>query len=134
MLPMWKPRYSVNNKVLDSQHKELFLLANKVHALDAHFFTKAKAKELIGEFYKYMKEHFEREEAHMQDISYPNIDQHKQFHNEIIEGMNKMLANSANIVQVREAIKKGVEVWLVEHILEHDLAYVNWEKQKNNQS
>lgn len=131
MLPMWKERYSVNHSGLDAQHKELFKLAGKVYSLDMNAFTKEKARELFSAFYGYMKQHFEEEQAYMESIEYPKLDHHKEQHSEIIEGMNAILQQSHSYLEMREAMKKIVKDWLVDHILVHDLEYERWRKTRH---
>ena len=131
MLPTWKERYSVHHTGLDAQHKELFNLAGKVYSLDMNAFTKEKARELFASFYGYMKKHFVEEQEYMESINYPKLEEHKEQHNEIVEGMNAILQKSHSYLEMREAMKKIVKDWLVDHILVHDLEYERWRKEKN---
>ena len=130
MLPEWKARYSVNHTTLDAQHKELFRLAGRVYSLDMRAFTKERVRELLREFYSYMKIHFSEEEEYMATIEYPELDAHKQLHQEIIAGMNAILEQSPNYAHMRESMKKIVKDWLVDHILIHDLNYEQWRKKR----
>jgi hemerythrin len=128
MLPTWKDTYSVNHTKLDSQHKELFRLAAKVYNLDSSAATKVKIKELLLQFYAYMKEHFSEEEGYMQDIGYPDLDKHKAQHAQIIHSLNKTIKEAQNLKQIRQSMRIMVRKWLVEHIIKHDLEYEKWRK------
>ena len=73
----WSENISVNNYVIDNQHKYLIELTNNL-ILNSN----AKVNsEIIGEtltkLYKYSKEHFEDEEALLEKFNYPKLEEHK---------------------------------------------------------
>ena len=128
MLPVWKVQYSVNHTLLDAQHKELFRLAAQVYGLDASAATKEKIRELLHGFYGYMKKKFSEEEAYMDTIGYPKLEEHRAQHLEIIDSFNAIIKKSHDLKEIREAMRMMVKVWLVEHIMQHDMQYEKWRK------
>lgn len=128
MLPAWKAQYSVNHTELDAHHKELFRLAAQVYGLDANAATKEKIRELMHKFYGYMKKHFKEEEEYMELIEYPDIEKHRLQHQNIINSLNSVIKKSHDLREVRETMRMAVRVWLVEHILQHDMQYEKWRK------
>jgi len=128
MLPSWREQYSVNHTELDAQHKELFRLAAKVYNLDASAATKPKMRELLHGFYAYMKKHFSEEEAYMETIGYPKLEEHRIQHQKIIDSLNTIVKKSHNLKEIREAMRKIVRLWLIEHIMQHDMGYEKWRK------
>jgi len=128
MLPVWKAQYSVNHTGLDGQHKELFRLAAQVYGLDANAATKSKIRELLNSFFSYMKKHFSEEEEYMRIIGYPDIEEHRVQHQEIINSFNGVIKKSNDLKEIREAMRMIVRVWLVEHIMRHDMQYEKWRK------
>lgn len=128
MLPSWKPQYSVNHSGLDAQHKELFRLAAQVYGLDASAATKTKIRELLHGFYGYMQKHFTEEEAYMEAIGYPGIQEHRTQHQEIIDSLNGIIKKSHDLKEIRSSMRMMVRVWLVEHIMQHDMQYEKWRK------
>lgn len=68
MLPRWDNSYSVHNAKIDEQHKKLFELAAKVEVVSDRSVSKNEVKELLAEFFNYMKDHFNDEEKYMQLI------------------------------------------------------------------
>lgn len=73
MLPKWDNSYSVHNAKIDEQHKKLFKLAAKVEVVSDRSVSKNEVKELLAEFFNYMKDHFNDEEKYMQLIGYPKF-------------------------------------------------------------
>lgn len=124
----WIEAYSLHNETIDTQHKELFNLANKVEALDSKTASKEQLGILLKEFFNYMKEHFKDEEAYMQSIDYPIMNQHCKLHESIIEQMTLTLKLSKGIEVLQAKIKEVSHQWLVEHILKHDLKIEKWRK------
>lgn len=128
MLYEWEEKYSLKHERIDSQHQELFRLANAVQSLNAETTTKAELSKLFKEFFDYMAHHFKEEEAYMQSIDYPLFSKHQKLHESIIEGMTKILKEKKSIEQVQESMKFIVKKWLIEHILENDLKIEKWRK------
>lgn len=134
MLPEWKPQYSVNHTELDAQHKELFRLAAKVYSLDANAATKERISKLMKAFYEYIKKHFSQEEEYMELINYPKLDKHRAMHQGIITSLNSIIQQSQSLKEIRISMRKIVQLWLVEHILKHDMQYEKWRKDERHKN
>lgn len=128
MMPQWSSKYKLNHELLDSQHKELFRLANVVYDMNPSITTKQEIIALFKAFYKYMDTHFKDEEAYMASISYPLLDEHKKLHHEIIENLNKIVKSKKSIPELQANMKYAAQKWLAEHILEHDMKIISWSK------
>ena len=124
----WQERFSLNNDTIDAQHKKLFKLANRVSQLDELTTTKEELSVLFKEFFNYMKEHFEEEEAYMYSIEYPYVEQHKKMHAHIIKEVTSILKEKKTIASIQESMKFIARKWQVEHILEHDMKIERWRK------
>lgn len=126
MVIEWNERFSLHHTLLDAQHQELFKLANAAQILDPNSVNKAELGRLFKEFYDYMGKHFKEEEAYMQSIDYPLFEKHKKFHENIIEGMTKILKEKKGMVELQKSIQVIAQKWLVEHILDNDLKIEKW--------
>lgn len=131
-MPVWKSRYSVNHTGLDAQHKELFRLAAQVYGLDASAATKARISSLMQAFYAYIKNHFSEEEEYMRIIGYPKLEEHRKQHQEITASLNKIIKQSQSLKEIRVSMRMVVKLWLVNHILEHDMQYERWRKKERH--
>ena len=119
--PVWSEKYSVENSSIDLQHKTLFELADKTAKLLNRHIYKDEVKELLAEFFDYMKTHFKDEEEYMSSINYPYLTEHRAMHKKIINDMSFLLNHCSTTNDLKEKLYEVVSVWLLEHIVEHDM-------------
>lgn len=121
MLPKWSEEYSVHNAKIDEQHQKLFELAGEVEYMFDKPIYKNSIKHLLGEFFNYMKDHFYDEEKYMQLIGYPDFEEHKKIHKEIIQSMINLIENVKTTNDLKEKLYTISKKWLLEHILYEDM-------------
>ncbi|BEJ74410.1 TPA_asm: hemerythrin family non-heme iron protein [Campylobacter jejuni] len=121
MLPKWDKTFSVHNAKIDEQYKKLFELAGKVEYLIDKPVYKDEIKNLLAEFFNYMKDHFYEEERYMELIKYPDIETHKKIHKHIIQSMIELIKNIKSTNDLKEKLYLAVKKWLLEHILYEDM-------------
>ncbi|EOI8374569.1 bacteriohemerythrin [Campylobacter jejuni] len=121
MLPKWDKTFSVHNAKIDEQHKKLFELAGKVEYLIDKPVYKDDVKALLAEFFNYMKDHFNDEEKYMKLIGYPDLEEHKRIHKEIIQSMIDLIKNIKSTNDLKEKLYTVSKKWLLEHILYEDM-------------
>ncbi|MBM0636653.1 bacteriohemerythrin [Campylobacter sp. VicNov18] len=126
MLPKWDNSCSVHNAKIDNQHKKLFELAAKVEIASDRSVSKNEIKKLLTEFFNYMKNHFHDEEKYMQLINYPNLEEHRQIHKEIIQTMINLIKDVKSTNDLKEKLYIIVKKWLLEHILYEDMKVEKW--------
>jgi len=73
-----------------------------------------------------MREHFKDEEAYMYRIGYPGLQAHCLLHQGIIQAMTSILKETKGIELLQTKMKEVSHTWLVEHILDHDMAIEQW--------
>ncbi|ECO6998893.1 bacteriohemerythrin [Campylobacter jejuni] len=126
MLPKWDNSYSVHNAKIDEQHKKLFKLAAKVEVVSDRSVSKNEVKELLAEFFNYMKDHFNDEEKYMQLIGYPNLEEHRKIHKEIIQTMINLIKDIKSTNDLKEKLYIVAKKWLLERILYEDMKVEKW--------
>ena len=126
----WKDIYSVNNEIIDKEHKELFNIAQKAFAYVEEKDKTKKIKEIVTDLYDYMKTHFSHEEKFMQDINYPKSEEHKKLHREIILKINEFVKQlpTMNISDFEKELAKIIDISLVHHIIQEDRKIIAWER------
>ena len=126
----WKDIYSVNNEIIDKEHKELFNIAQEAFAYVEEKDKTKKIKEIVTDLYDYMKTHFKHEEKFMQEIEYPSFEEHKLLHHNIIEKINtlvkKLPTMDENIFE--KELAKIIDIALVHHIIQEDRKITAWAK------
>ncbi|TXE84502.1 hemerythrin family non-heme iron protein [Campylobacter peloridis] len=126
--PTWNDKYSIKNDNIDLQHKTLFTLADKTAKLLNRHIYKTEIKELLSEFFEYMKTHFKDEEDFMCSIEYPYLLEHKSMHKKIIKDMSILINDCSSTNDLKEKLYEIVSVWLLEHIVEHDMMIYKWQQ------
>jgi len=123
-LVTWNTNYSVNVKQFDDQHMKLVDLVNKLH--DA--MKVGKGSEVIGEVLKslvaYTQSHFADEERLMKQHGYPDYENHKKEHNQLVMQVQDV---NRKVQQGSPALTQSVMLflrdWLVKHIQGEDKKY-----------
>lgn len=116
----WDSSMRIDGGPIDEQHKHLLKIANEIMSMNGHNLDVDKLKSLIIELYDYVKHHFEDEEKLMEKIGYPNLEEHKRLHSEIIDDMNFHLTNPKDIKAILVNFRRLVTRWLIDHILKED--------------
>ncbi|MDO7252634.1 hemerythrin family protein [Helicobacter cappadocius] len=121
LLPKWEEGYSVDNEMIDMQHKKLFDLAQKAYLMVNHSVSKDEIKEVLREFFEYMRDHFKDEEDYMISIGYPRLDEHKRLHRQIIADFSECVKEIHSANDLKEKIGVIAKEWLLQHILKEDM-------------
>ncbi len=123
-LVTWNTNYSVNVKQFDDQHMKLVDLVNKLH--DA--MKVGKGSEVVGDVLKaliaYTQNHFADEERLMKQHGYPDYENHKKEHNQLVMQVQDV---NRKVQQGSPALTQSVMLflrdWLVKHIQGEDKKY-----------
>jgi len=119
----WKTQYSVENAVIDRQHKALFDLVNEV-ADKVKIGNMPEIRDVIDRLAAYTVEHFRDEEAIMRKASYPAIEDHEMIHAELLEKVQDLRTKlEKNQAVSMVGIIRFLSDWLKDHILKDDMAY-----------
>jgi hemerythrin len=113
------------NAEIDKQHESLFGLANEVLDPDSERRTDTAFLASVGYLSRYVQEHFAAEEAAMVASSFPNREQHQQFHVEFRNRIAALLERSLEepkLSDLRRELSRAVTVLLVRHIRVEDKA------------
>lgn len=115
----WKSSLSVGEEMLDSDHLMLVRLLNAVWASGPSF------AEVFGVLIDYTTDHFEREEAYLERIGYPDLDRHRALHDAFVERMGRMLsAHAADaMAPADDGVAEMLWDWLRTHIQVEDRKY-----------
>lgn len=120
----WSDKYSVNNFLLDSQHKKLVGIINELHTAMKVARGNEIMQTIFDELIWYTKEHFRTEEQIMQKFNYPGFNEHKAEHDKLTE----------KVIKLQKDYKEGkslitmdtmnfLKSWLINHIEGTDKKY-----------
>jgi hemerythrin-like metal-binding protein len=128
----WDNEYSVNIFVIDNHHKKLFDIMNSLYALMAEGADDDSIIKIINELLDYTNYHFSEEEKMMEQVGYPELNQHRQLHRDFIAKLEEAKTKANNGMAIFMATKVadlGVD-WLKEHILTVDSRYKKYIDEK----
>ncbi len=125
-MPTWSDEYSVHNDTIDSEHKRLFELAEKVYQMAHKSTNRNEVKGVLSEFFDYMREHFSHEEKYMQSIGYPHLNEHSKIHKTIMVDMAHLVKNAHSLRELKEKLLVITRDWLIGHIMQEDMNIERW--------
>jgi hemerythrin len=126
VLVQWSDDYSVKNKLIDTQHKELVRFTNELYAAckSGGFAERISFIRTIQSAVNYAKEHFSTEERMMIQKNYPEYAQHKAEHDSFVAEILKQVRQLDNMKEIKgEAFVQFLKDWLLNHIAISDKKY-----------
>lgn len=82
---IWQDSYKLNVHEIDTQHEEMAGLVKGLYDAVAAKESKEKISRILSDLIDCTREHFFTEERLMREHGYPNYEQHKEEHNELLE-------------------------------------------------
>jgi hemerythrin-like metal-binding protein len=128
----WSEKFSVGVRELDEQHQQLIKLLNLLISTQGTANTRSEAiSDTLMAMTRYAQAHFKAEEKLMEDYGFPGLEkqkiQHRNFRKKTVAFST---ATYYGIDQVPEALLQYLVEWWVHHILEDDMAYRSFFKEK----
>ena len=132
---IWSEKFSVGVRELDQQHQQLLQLLNRLISTQGTISVHPEMiSEVLMEMTRYAQMHFKTEEKLMEIYGYPGLKkqkvQHRNFRKKTVEFST---ATNLGIDQIPDALLAYLTKWLTHHILEDDMAYRSFFKEKGVQ-
>ena len=120
----WSDTYSVQIGIIDTQHKNLVNIVNKLHQAMVGRNGKQQLGNILAELIKYTHVHFKTEETFMESHQYPDYLSHKAQHDSLTKTVLDLQdkfrkAEIGLTIEVMDFLKD----WLTDHILGSDKKY-----------
>jgi len=120
----WRDSFSVGVPQFDDDHKILLEILNEMFVIVRDHENINHLTVEIDKLIQYSKEHFANEEAAMEKVGYPALDNHKAIHAKLLE----------DVLQFKKRVDSGdtettttfyhfLRDWLLTHIVEEDMQY-----------
>lgn len=117
----WLAAYSVNNDIIDEQHKYLFDLCNTLYNLVEQPVATQSTKEALLGLTDYIEIHFREEEKHYKE--HPLFSDHQELHQDFVKQINGYIADynkgTLKLIELADYTRD----WLTEHITVVDSQY-----------
>ena len=118
----WKDEYSMGIEEIDTQHRELISLFNRI-VTNANAGARWDAVHYqVMDLRRFAEFHFEFEEALMRMYGYKDLDEHAQTHRAFFARLNE-IEYLANKDYVQKEMLRFLSDWLMKHILVADKSY-----------
>lgn len=128
---LWRSEYNISNFKIDTEHQKLFSIAREaiqISKLEKEDEIKDKLKDIISKLFKYVNIHFSNEEKFMEQISYPELPEHKVLHKNMINMLTSLISNlnSLKLKEIEKALSNFIEEYFIRHIVLEDKKIQLW--------
>lgn len=128
---LWRSEYNISNFKIDTEHQKLFSIAREaiqISKLEKEDEIKDKLKDIISKLFKYVNIHFSNEEKFMEQISYPELPEHKVLHKNMINMLTSLISNlnSLKLKEIEKALSSFIEEYFIRHIVLEDKKIQLW--------
>lgn len=127
----WNKDISVDDPLIDSQHKELIRIANVLIKAVTLGRDRRIVNNVITKLREYTVFHFSSEEDLMEKAHYPGRGEHVQEHNRLkreVKDYQRQLYEKQNLTP--DAVLEFIKDWLLGHILTYDRDLANFIHEK----
>lgn len=122
----WNEKYSVNNAIIDDQHKRLLDILYRMERLVSKGGDPEAMVQMLTEMSDYALEHFKSEERYMQSIGYPQLERHREEHSRYtLEVLKFTLSHLDEFPGNPRSVLDFLTHWWTDHILKVDMDYAN---------
>ncbi len=120
----WSDVLSVGIDEIDSQHKVLVDLINEMHEAIHQRHGSGVVRDVLSKLAEYTKIHFAVEESLMRILGYPDYEEHKAQHQELIHSMMDLQQKvDSGKTAIGFELMHFLKIWLTNHIMESDQEY-----------
>lgn len=120
---VWSQEYELGIVVIDRQHRRIVDLINDLDRLVGLPDARQGVERVLYDLVDYTESHFDFEEALMERAGYPELDGHHHLHRQFTFHLEALRQRHLAGEDVVEPLLRMLEKWLLNHILEEDLAY-----------
>jgi len=117
----WKDNYSVNIKLIDEQHKKLIEIINLLYNSMKQGEANRALGEILNDLISYATAHFSTEEKLLDDFDYPEVEFHKEEHQNFIQKITDFKeAFDSGKMGISVDLLEFLKSWLSKHIIKSD--------------
>lgn len=122
---VWQDIYQTDDEVMDSQHKDLFVLADKLAAST----SQQEREQAIQMLYQHVKEHFTAEEEFMKRLNYRGTEKHLKEHGSMLKSLVEIDRQINRHEWTPQDMEAFIDQW-GSHIIGFDMAFNTYTKQE----
>ena len=120
----WNDSFSVKVRQFDDQHKKLVGMVNDLHDAMKEGKGKEVLEKILNGLIQYTSTHFAEEERLMKQHGYPDYEQHKKEHNQLVLQVLDLQKNHKEGKAIlTQSVMTFLKDWLQKHIQGEDKNY-----------
>jgi len=121
----WNPKYSVQVDVVDTQHRELFAIMNRI--ADVYESGSRDLLPIMNDLVRYVTEHFHSESMIMMKAKYPGFSDHNRQHDQFVDKVQEFLNDfRKEDEQLTYRMLIYIRDWLLSHTQQVDMQYADY--------
>ncbi|MBN1588818.1 MAG: hemerythrin family protein [Pirellulales bacterium] len=126
-LIQWQPYYSVGNRYLDNQHRQIISLVNRTYQSILLGEEKETLRTVMRRLVDYVDHHFHDEEILMQKHDFPGLESHRAEHSRLTKDTHDLQRaclqdDSPSAQEVLSFLKQ----WFLTHVIGDDKQYASY--------
>ncbi|WP_417441276.1 bacteriohemerythrin [Idiomarina sp.] len=119
----WSPKLDVGIEEINRQHQRLIYIANELYRLKLRDGDQHALQRLVDSLINYTATHFNYEELLMERNGYPDLENHKLKHRDLVQDVMRFKHRVDDHEDVIDELLEFVKAWLMNHIMKSDMAY-----------
>lgn len=130
----WRPEYSVGHPLLDHQHMHLLSLCEKVETylkVDRSERSVDEFHQLLGQINESTLQHFDTEEALLDQVGYPGREAHFEEHTAFLNEITSLTFRAIQGEIDEGGLYAYLSNWFLNHVLTHDSNYAPYFRNAN---
>ena len=135
MAILWRKSLETGFTEIDEQHQEIFKRANQLIEINKSTEGRKegyeRARELLDFLQDYIVHHFKEEEKIQRKYDYPNYEEHKKIHDDLLQQTNELAEKfkhqEKQLTELAE-LNQFILNWLTKHIDQQDRKVVKYIK------
>lgn len=121
----WDKTFAIGQKPIDEDHIQILKIYNDLIDIAQGVGNFDEFARVLSDMTTYALKHFEKEEAYMSKMNYPNIESHIEFHRHYIYKVAMFNIHYRIDTEIDEVLE-FIHNWWVHHIQKTDMEYENY--------
>ncbi len=135
MLKDWSDDYLLGIDNIDAQHKGFFEATHRLYDYILNCEGEKAVEETLEFLRDYASQHFQAEEAFMENHGFLGLESHKKLHVEFFEALDMLLGDLRVLGPSQDLADRALEIaqdWLINHIIDEDSQYATYVKKQSS--
>jgi len=125
----WKEKWKTGIKKIDEQHNHFVEIINKTAELIRKKQDGPRLSAILVDLTEFARVHFSTEEKYFDETNYPETEEHKKKHSELLEKVllfDKQFEKRKEDFKFMKEFLDFLKFWLEDHLVQVDHRYVKW--------